>query len=132
MAGEPTISIVGNVGSDAELKLTPNGYKVTSFSVAVTPRNQKNGEWTDGDTMWFRCFVWGDNAASAAVAIHKGQKVFVDGRFKTDSYTSKEGELRTTLEVTVDKYGVVPPKIAEPVSAPVSNTDEDPVGDFPF
>lgn len=132
MAGEPTISIVGNVGSDAELKLTPNGYKVTSFSVAVTPRNQKNGEWTDGDTMWFRCFVWGDNAASAAVAIHKGQKVFVDGRFKTDSYTSKEGELRTTLEVTVDKYGVVPPKIAEPVSAPVSNTDEDPIGDFPF
>lgn len=132
MAGEPTISIVGNVGSDAELKLTPNGYKVTSFSVAVTPRNQKNGEWTDGDTMWFRCFVWGDNAASAAVAIHKGQKVFVDGRFKTDSYTSKEGELRTTLEVTVDKYGVVPPKVAEPVSAPVSNTDEDPIGDFPF
>jgi single-strand DNA-binding protein len=132
MAGEPTISIVGNVGSDAELKVTPNGYKVASFSVAVTPRNQKNGEWADGDTMWFRCFVWGDNAASAAVAIHKGQKVFVDGRFKTDSYTSKEGELRTTLEVTVDKYGVVPPKVADAVSAPITKTDEDPIGDFPF
>ena len=69
MALEPTISIVGNVGSDAEMKLTPNGHKVTSFSVAVTPRNQKNGDWADGETMWFRCFVWGENAPGAAVAI---------------------------------------------------------------
>lgn len=132
MANEPIISIVGNVGGDAELKLTPNGYKVTSFSVAVTPRNQKNGEWVDGEVMWFRCFVWGENAASAAVAIHKGQKVFVDGRYKIESYVTKEGDTRQSHEVTVDKYGVVPPKVAEPVAAPVSNTDEDPIGDFPF
>ena len=132
MAGEPIKSIVGNVGSDAELKVTPNGYNVSSFSVAVTPRNQKNGEWSDGETMWFRCFVWGENAASAAVAVRKGQKVFVDGRFKMDTYTSKEGELRTSFEVTVDKYGLVPPKVAEPPIPPISKTDEDPIGDFPF
>ena len=131
MAGEPTISIVGNVGSDAELRVTPQGYNVTSFSIAVTPRNQKNGEWSDGDTMWFRCFVWGENAASAAIAVRKGQKLFVDGRFKMDTYTTKEGELRTSFEVTVDKYGVVPPRVVEPVNAPVTQ-DEDPVGDFPF
>jgi single-strand DNA-binding protein len=131
MAGEPTISIVGNVGSDAELKVTPNGYNVTSFSLAVTPRNQKNGEWSDGETMWFRCFVWGDNAAGAAVAIRKGQKVFVDGRFKIDTYLTKEGESRNSFEVTVDKYGVVPPKVVEPVAAPITQ-DEDPIGDFPF
>lgn len=132
MAGEPTISIVGNVGSDAELKLTPNGYTVTSFSVAVTPRTQKSGEWADGETMWFRCFVWGDNAASAAVAIRKGQKVFVDGRFKVDSYVTKDGETRNSLEVTVEKYGVVPPKVTEPIPAPVSKTTEEPADDFPW
>ena len=132
MANEPIISIVGNVGGDAELKITPNGYKVTSFNVAVTPRNQKNGEWADGETMWFRCFVWGENAASAAVAIHKGDKVFVDGRFKVESYVTKDGETRQSNEVTVDKYGVVPPKVSEPVVPPVTKTDEDPIGDFPF
>lgn len=132
MANEPIISIVGNVGSDAELKLTPNGYKVTSFNVAVTPRNQKNGEWADGETMWFRCFIWGENAASAAIAIHKGQKVFVDGRFKVESYVTKDGEMRQSLEVTVDKYGVVPPKVVEPVAAPTNILDEEPIGDFPF
>jgi single-strand DNA-binding protein len=132
MANEPTISIVGNVGGDAELKITPSGHKVTSFNVAVTPRNNKNNEWVDGETMWFRCFIWGENAASAVVAIHKGQKVFVDGRFKVESYTTKDGELRNSLEVTVDKYGVVPPKVVEPVTAPITKSDEDPVGDFPF
>jgi single-strand DNA-binding protein len=132
MAGEPTISIVGNVGSDAEMKLTPNGYNVTSFSIAVTPRNQKSGEWSDGETMWFRCFVWGENAPAAAVAIRKGQKLFVDGRFKITSYATKEGEARNSNEITVDKYGVVPPKIAEPVIAPVSNTTEEPADDFPW
>lgn len=132
MANEPTISIVGNVGGDAELKITPNGNKVTTFSVAVTPRVQKSNEWTDGETMWFRCFVWGEDAASAVIAIHKGQKVFVDGRFKVESYTTKDGEARTSLEVTVDKYGVVPPKVIEPVLAPVTISDEDPIGDFPF
>lgn len=132
MALEPIISIVGNVGGDAEMKLTPNGYNVTSFSVAVTPRNQKNGEWTDGNTMWFRCFVWGENAPAAAVAITKGMKVTVDGRFKIESYTTKEGELRNSYEITVDKYGVVPPKVAEPVIAPISKTTEEPVDDFPW
>lgn len=132
MANEPIISIVGNVGSDAELKVTPQGYNVTSFSVAVTPRHQKNGEWSDGETMWFRCFVWGENAAAAAVAVRKGQKVFVDGRFKVDTYLTKEGESRNAFEVTVDKYGVVPPKVVEPTAPPITRTDEDPIGDFPF
>ena len=132
MAFEPTISIVGNVGSDAELKLTPNGHNVTSFSVAVTPRTQKSGEWADGETMWFRCFVWGDDAPAAAVSVKKGQKVFVDGRFKIESYTSKEGDVRQSNEVTVDKYGVVPPKIMEPVIAPISKTVEEPAEEFPW
>lgn len=132
MAGEPTISIVGNIGNDPEMKLTPNGYNVTSFNIAVTPRAQKNGEWNDGETMWFRCFVWGENAPAAAVSIHKGQKVFVDGRFKIVSYTTKDGEVRNANEVTVDKYGLVPPKIAEPILAPISRTIEDPEDDFPW
>lgn len=132
MAGEPTISIVGNIGSDPEMKLTPNGYNVTSFSIASTPRSQKNGEWFDGETMWFRCFVWGENAPAAAISIHKGQKVFVDGRFKIVSYTTKDGEVRNSNEVTVDKYGLVPPRIPEPVLAPISKTIEEPEDDFPW
>jgi hypothetical protein len=66
MAHEPIITVTGNLGTDAEFRKTPNGTPVTSFSIANTSRKQKMGEWVDGDTTWFRIFVWETDAAGTA------------------------------------------------------------------
>lgn len=133
MANEAVISVKGNLGSDAELKKTSTGKLVTSFSFANTPSKLKEDKWVDGETIWFRCFVWGDEAPAAAEALKKGTRVVIDGRLSQNTWTTKEGEQRTQLEITVDKYGVVPPKKAAPVEAPISKTTEDPLpDDFPW
>ncbi len=116
MAGEPVITVTGNLGSDAEFKKTPNGTPVTSFSLANTSRKQKMGEWVNGDTTWFRVFVWGDESVGTAATFRKGDKVIVTGRFKVSSYTSKDGEEKQTLEINADSVGLVPRKTPEPSS----------------
>ena len=77
MAGEGIITIVGNVGSNAELRTTNNGGNVATFTLANTPRIKKDGEWTDGETVWFRCAVWGKDAETASNTIIKGARVIV-------------------------------------------------------
>ncbi len=116
MAGEPTITVTGNLGSDAEFKKTTNGTPVTSFSLANTSRKQKMGEWVDGDTTWFRVFVWDTDAAGTANTLKKGDKVIVTGRFKVSKYISKDGEEKQTLEINADSVGLVPRKTPEPSS----------------
>jgi single-strand DNA-binding protein len=116
MAGEPTITVTGNLGSDAEFKKTTNGTPVTSFSLANTSRKQKMGEWVDADTTWFRVFVWDSDAAGTANTFKKGDKVIVTGRFKVSKYISKDGEEKQTLEINADSVGLVPRKTPEPSS----------------
>lgn len=116
MAGEPTINVTGNLGSDAEFRKTTNGTPVTSFSLANTSRKQKMGQWVDSDTTWFRVFVWDSEAAATANTLKKGDKVVVAGRFKVSKYISKEGEEKQTLEINADSVGLVPRKVPEPSS----------------
>jgi len=131
MAGEPIITVEGNVGGDAELRLTPNGISVTSFNIANTPRSldKKTNEWTDGETNWFRCFVWGKNATGAANELRKGMKVLVSGRLNVNIYTDKEGIERKQLEINVDSYGIVPRNVSEPVVPQSDRPIEDPIDD---
>lgn len=131
MAGEPMITFVGNLGTDPQLQKTPYGKIVTTFNVANTPRKQTNNEWTDGETMWFRVFLWGKDASTAAVSLKKGDKVFVSGRLNIQHWTDKEGRDRVTNEVTADAYGKVPPAVAEAVTEQ-PKVDEEPVEDFPW
>jgi len=131
MAGEAIITVEGNLGGDAELRVTPNGVSVTSFTLANTPRtlDKKTNEWSDGETVWFRCFVWGRNATGAANELRKGMKVVVTGRFNVNIYTDKEGVERKQLEITADHYGIVPRNVAEPQSVSHEKPIEDPVDD---
>ena len=99
MAGEPVITIVGNLGSDAEFRKTPKGIPVTSFNLANTPRKNINGTWTDQETTWYRVFVWNAEAAGAANALKKGDKVFVQGRFQINTFRTKDGEEKKSLEI---------------------------------
>jgi single-strand DNA-binding protein len=98
------VMIIGNLGRDPEMRYTPNGRPVTEFSVAVTHRGRdaQTGEWADLGTDWFRVTVWGDRAERTAEEFKKGNRVFVEGRFRTREYDAKDGTKRTSLEITAD------------------------------
>jgi single-strand DNA-binding protein len=95
--------IIGNLGADPEMRYTPNGRPVTQFNVAVnqSTKNQQTGEWVE-ETDWFRVSVWGDRAERAAENLRKGNRVFVEGRFKTREFEGRDGQTRTSLEITAD------------------------------
>jgi len=98
------IQIIGNLGRDPELRYTPNGRPVATFSVAVNQatKNQQTGEWVEA-TDWFRVSVWGDRAERSAENLRKGSRVFVDGRFRTREYETNDGRKGLSLDVSADQ-----------------------------
>ncbi len=107
MAGETVITLVGNLTADPELRFTPSGAPVANFTVASTPRtfDRQSGEWKDGDAMFLSCAVWRQAAENVAESLQKGMRVIVQGRLKSRSYETREGERRTVFEVDVDEIG---------------------------
>ena len=97
------VMIIGNLGRDPEMRYTPTGRPVTQFSVAVnqSTKNQQTGEWIE-ETDWFRVSVFGDRAERAAEQLRKGNRVFVEGRFRTREFEGRDGQKRTSLEITAD------------------------------
>lgn len=106
MAGETTITVIGNATADAELRFTPSGAAVANFTVASTPRtlDRQTGEWKDGDPLFLRCNIWRDAAEHVAETITKGMRLVVVGRLKQRSY-EKDGQKRTVYELEVDEVG---------------------------
>ncbi len=107
MAGETTITLVGNLTADPELRFTPSGAAVANFTVASTPRtfDRQTNEWRDGDAMFLNCAVWRQAAENVAESLQKGMRVIVSGRLKSRSYETREGERRTVFEIDVDEIG---------------------------
>jgi len=107
MAGETTITVVGNLTNDPELRFTPSGSAVANFTIASTPRtfDRQSNEWKDGETLFLRASVWREAAENVAESLTKGMRVIVSGRLKSRSYETKEGEKRTVIELEVDEIG---------------------------
>ncbi|WNO25862.1 SSB protein [Arthrobacter phage Altadena] len=107
MAGETTITLIGNLTSDPELRFTPSGSAVANFTIASTPRtfNRTSNEWEDGETLFLRASVWREAAENVAETLLKGMRVIASGRLKSRSYETKEGEKRTVIEFEVDEIG---------------------------
>jgi single-strand DNA-binding protein len=107
MAGDTTITIVGNLTDDPDLRFTPNGAAVANFTVASTPRffDKQTNEWRDGEALFLRCSIWRQAAENVAETLQRGARVIVSGRLKQRSYETREGEKRTTFEVDVDEIG---------------------------
>jgi len=107
MAGETVITVIGNLTSDPELRFTPNGAAVVSFTVASTPRtlDKATNEWKDGDTLFLRCSAWRQMAENVTESLAKGSRVIVQGRLKQRSFETREGEKRTVVELDVDEVG---------------------------
>jgi single-strand DNA-binding protein len=107
MAGETVITVVGNLTNDPELRFTPNGAAVTSFTVASTPRtlDRTTNEWKDGDALFLRCSIWRQAAEHVAESLQKGARVIVQGRLKQRKWTDREGNERVSIELDVDEIG---------------------------
>ena len=107
MAGETVITVVGNLTADPELRFTPSGAAVASFTVASTPRtlDRTTNEWKDGDALFLRCSIWRQAAENVAESLTRGMRVVVQGRLQQRSYETREGEKRTVVEMQVDEVG---------------------------
>lgn len=107
MAGDTTITVVGNLTADPELRFTPSGAAVANFTVASTPRiyDRQSGEWKDGEALFLRCNIWREAAENVAESLTRGSRVIVTGRLKQRSFETREGEKRTVVEIEVDEIG---------------------------
>ena len=140
------IQIIGNLGRDPELRYTPSGRPVASFTVAVnqSTKNQQTGEWIES-TDWFRVSVWGDRGERAAESLRKGSRVFVDGRFRTREYEANDGQKRLSLDITADTvlgldkreaaegtFAGAPAGAAAAAGAPRGGFDDTEIDELPF
>jgi single-strand DNA-binding protein len=107
MANETTLTVIGNLTNEPELRFTPSGSAVANFTIASTPRtfDRQSNEWKDGDTLFLRASVWRESAEHVAESLTKGARVIASGRLKPRSYDTKEGEKRTVIEFEVDEIG---------------------------
>jgi single-strand DNA-binding protein len=93
------VILVGNLGRDPELRYTPQGTPVCSFSMATNERRKdKAGEMQD-QTTWFRVTLWGRQAETASQYLTKGRPVYIEGRLRVEEWTDRDGKARHTLEV---------------------------------
>jgi single-strand DNA-binding protein len=106
-AGDVTITVVGNLTDDPELRFTPSGAAVANFRVASTPRmlDRATNEWKDGEPLFLACNIWRQAAENVAESLQRGARVIVTGRLRQRSYETREGEKRTVMELEVDEIG---------------------------
>ncbi len=95
--------LIGNVGSDPEMRYTPNGKAVTSFSMATNYRYVGSDGERREETEWFRISVWGKRAESCNQFLSKGKRVFVEGRLRSRSWEGQDGQMRTSFEVSANR-----------------------------
>lgn len=97
-----TVTIVGNLTRDPELRFTTSGRANASFGLAVNRRYQQNNEWVE-QTSFFNVVAWGELAEHASASLTKGTRVVVFGRLEQRAYETKEGEKRSVVEVIADE-----------------------------
>lgn len=106
------IMLIGNLGRDPELQVTSDGTPVTKFSLAVSRSYKtKTGETRD-ETEWFNIVAWDKLAETCEKYLHKGSKVYIEGRIQQRKYTDKEGIQRTSVEVIASNMEMLTPKSA--------------------
>jgi single-strand DNA-binding protein len=101
---DSTVTLVGNLTRDPELRFTTGGRGQASFGLAVSRRYQVNNEWQE-QTSFFNIVAWGTLGENIAASLTKGTRVIVTGRLEQRSYETKEGEKRSVVEVIADEIG---------------------------
>ena len=103
MATDNTVTLIGNLTDNPEIRFTPNGVAVANFRLAVTPRVRQGDTWTDGETSFFRVNCWRALAEHAAESLTKGTRAIVIGRLRMRSWETPEGEKRSVVEVEAEE-----------------------------
>src|ERR671917_788985 len=91
--------LVGNLGRDPELRYTPQGTPVCSFTLATNEKRKDRAGENQDVTTWFRVTLWGRQAETASQYLTKGRPVYVEGRLRVEEWTDRDGKSRHTLEV---------------------------------
>jgi len=103
MAGVNKVILIGNLGKDPELRYTPGGQAVASFSLATGEKwRDKDGNMQDR-TEWHNIVVWGRSAENAKEYLSKGRPVYIEGRIQTRSWEDKDGNKRYTTEIVAQR-----------------------------
>jgi single-strand DNA-binding protein len=103
MASLSKVILIGNLGSDPEMRFTPDGKAVTSFRMATNRRYTTSAGESREETDWFRISVWGKQAEQCNQFLSKGRQVYVEGRLHARNWEGQDGQTRTSLEVTADR-----------------------------
>ncbi|MFI9811412.1 single-stranded DNA-binding protein [Saccharothrix variisporea] len=106
MAGEITLTVIGRLTADPELRFTQAGTPVSNFTIASNPRtfDRGTGEWRDADAVFLRCTCWKQLAENTAASLHRGSHVIAHGRLRQRTF-EKDGVKHTIVELDVDEIG---------------------------
>lgn len=107
MANDLTLTIIGNITQDVEMRFTPSGSAVANLTIASTPSSfdKQTNAFKDGETTFMRCSIWREQAENAVESLSKGMRVIAQGRLKSRSYETKDGTTRTVMELEIDEIG---------------------------
>lgn len=104
------IMLIGNLGKDPELNVTAEGTPVTKFSLAVNRKYKASSGEQKEETEWFNIVTWRQLAEICERYLHKGSKVYIEGRLTQRKYTDREGVQRTAVEVIASDMQMLSPK----------------------
>jgi len=128
------IMLIGNLGRDPEMNYTPSGVAVTKFSLAVNRITKSSTGEKEKETEWFNIVAWRQLAEICNNYLHKGDKVYIDGRLQQRKYTDKNGVERTAIDVIASDMEMLSPKPAQSGSSSDflagHADDSDPLGDL--
>jgi single-strand DNA-binding protein len=106
MANENSVTLVGNLTDDPELRYTPNGAAVCKFRIAVNRRMPDgNGGWKDGEASFFSVNCWRGLAENVAETLTRGTRVVVAGRLQYRAWENQDGDKRSAVEIEADEIG---------------------------
>ncbi|HEY7849477.1 MAG TPA: single-stranded DNA-binding protein [Ktedonobacterales bacterium] len=127
------IMLIGNLGRDPELNYTPSGTAITKFSLAVSRRwrDKQSGEKRD-ETTWFNIVAWNQLAETCNQYLHKGSKVYIEGRMTSHKYTDKDGNERVGWDVNASEMEMLDPKGQDQGSSSGSGYDDMTADEVPF
>jgi len=136
------VILIGNVGKDPDVRYLDSGVAVATFSLATTERGYtlQNGTQVPDRTEWHNIVLWRGLAQTAEKYVHKGDKLYIEGKIKSRSYDDQNGIKRTIVEIFADNMEMLTPRSAsqpqtqaapaqQPVQQPVA---ENPSDDLPF
>jgi single-strand DNA-binding protein len=121
MANDTTLTLVGNLTADPELRFTPNGKPVANFTVASTPSryDRQSQQWQDGTPMFLSCSAWADLGQNVAESLSKGDRVIVTGYLRARNFQDRDGNNRTVFEIDVHD---VAPSLRRAIARPQKTT----------